>query len=166
MSKAGKAAGRGGPRVWAEKRHAARLAAVQALYQMEIAGIAADMVVVEFLQHRLHDEFEGFRLGELDRVLFAELVRGVGGAAGEIDDMLAAVIAEDWEVERLDTLLRIILRAGTFELGYRTAAPARTVISEYVAIADSFFSGKEPGMVNGMLDRLARELRREEFETG
>jgi N utilization substance protein B len=121
-------------------------------------------VVLEFLQHRLQDEVDGFKLGDVDRELFAEIVRGVHAEQRDLDDMITAVIAEGWEVERLERLLRIILRAGTFELAYREKVPARTVINEYVGIADSFFSGKEPGMVNGMLDRLGRDLRSEEFE--
>lgn len=164
MTKEKHSAGGGHGQAWAQKRKAARLAAVQAVYQLEITGIQPDMVVVEFLQHRLQDEVDGFKLGEVDRELFAELVRGVHAERQDLDDMIAAVLAEGWEVERLERLLRIILEAGAFELAYRQKVPARSVISEYVAIADSFFNGKEPGMVNGMLDRLGRDLRTEEFE--
>jgi N utilization substance protein B len=92
------------------------------------------------------------------------LVKGVAAEAASLDDMLAAVLAEDWPVERLETLLRVILRAGAYELGYRPEIPARVAITEYVNLAQAFFHGKEPGMANGVLDRLAHSLRPEEFE--
>ncbi|MEX0758672.1 MAG: transcription antitermination factor NusB, partial [Tistlia sp.] len=103
-------------------------------------------------------------LGELDQALFAELVRESHARIGELDDMLSAVVDEEWSVERLDKLLRVLLRAGLYELAYKYEVPARAIISEYVAIAHDFFFGKEPAMVNGMLDRLARSLREEEFQ--
>ncbi|SMF20917.1 NusB antitermination factor [Tistlia consotensis] len=151
------------PRPGGGKRRAARLAAVQALYQIEIAGIDPDAVVLEFLQHRVNEEIDGHALGELDQALFAELVREVHARRGELDDMLSAVVDEAWSVERLDTLLRVLLRAGLYELAYKFEVPARAAIAEYVGIAHDFFFGKEPAMANGMLDRLARSLREEEF---
>lgn len=154
----GRSPGKGGG-----KRREARLAAVQALYQIEIAGIAPDSVVLEFLQHRVGEEVDGHRLGELDQALFAELVRETRARIGELDDMLSAVVDPDWSVERLDSLLRVLLRAGLYELAYKFEVPARAIIAEYVAIAHDFFFGKEPAMVNGMLDKLARSLREEEF---
>lgn len=145
------------------RRRSARLAAVQALYQIEIARIAPDAVVLEFLQHRVSEEIDGHVLGELDQALFAEVVRESHARIGELDDMLSAVVDENWSVERLDTLMRVLLRAGLYELAYKLEVPARAIIAEYVAIAHDFFFGKEPAMVNGMLDRLARSLREEEF---
>ena len=145
------------------RRSAARLAAVQALYQVEMSDIAPEAVLSEFLDHRLGEELDGQRLAAADKALFGELVRGVAGEDGELDDMLAAVLDEGWPVERLENLLRIVLRAGVYELSRRPEVPGRVIVSEYVDLSDAFFGGKEPGLVNGVLDRLARTLRPEEF---
>ncbi len=147
------------------ERSAARLAAVQALYQVELTGASAEGVLGEFLAHRLDEEVDGLRLATADRGLLAELVRGVAAERGELDDMLAAVLDEGWPVERLETLLRIVLRAGAYELSRRPGVPSRVVVAEYVDLAGAFFGGKEPGLVNGVLDRLARALRPDEFES-
>ena len=145
------------------RRSAARLAAVQALYQIELSGAAADAVLSEFLDHRLREEVDGVRLAEADRRLLRDLVAGVSAQVQALDDMLAAVLEEGWPVERLETLLRLVLRAGAYELSERPDIPVRVTIAEYVDLADAFFGGKEPGMVNGVLDRLARMLRPDEF---
>ena len=144
-------------------RSTARLAATQALYQMHMTGAPAEHVLSEFLDHRLGEELDGLSLAAADRTLFGDLLRGVAAEQAELDDMLAAVLDEDWPVERLETLLLIVLRTGTFELSRRLDVPVRVIVSEYVDLADAFFSGKEPGLVNGVLDRLARTLRPEEF---
>lgn len=146
------------------KRSAARLAAAQALYQIDMTGAPAEEVLRQFLELRLKEEVDGLQLAAADRRMFAALVRGVTDGRDELDDMLAAVLDEDWPVERLETLLRIVLRAGAYELVERRDIPARVIISEYVDVADAFFSGKEPAFANGVLDRLARALRPEEFE--
>jgi thiamine-monophosphate kinase len=146
-----------------KKQSTARLAAVQALYQVEMTGASAEDVLAEFHDHRFEEEVDGIRLTAADRGLLEELVCGAAVERDELDDMLAAVLDEDWPVERLETLLRIVLRAGTWELSRRLETPGRVVIAEYVDLADAFFGGKEPGLVNGVLDRLARELRPEEF---
>jgi len=145
-------------------RSAARLGAVQALYQIELSGGPAETVLREFLEHRLAEEIEGISLGAADRGLFAALVRGVAAEQAPLDDLLSAVLAEGWPVERLETLLKVILRAGAYELGYRPDIPPRATITEYVNLAQAFFDGKEPGLANGVLDRLAHELRPEAFE--
>ncbi len=145
-------------------RSAARLGAVQALYQMELSGGPTETVLGEFLEHRLSEELEGISLGVADRALFVGLVRGVAAEQAPLDDLLSAVLAEDWPVERLETLLKVILRAGAYELGYRPDIPPRVTITEYVNLARAFFDGKEPGLANGVLDRLAHELRPEAFE--
>ena len=145
-------------------RRAARLGAVQALYQIELSGGPAETVLREFLEHRLAEEIEGVSLGAADRSLFAGLVRGVAAEQAPLDDLLSAVLAEGWPVERLETLLKVILRAGAYELGYRPDIPPRATITEYVNLAQAFFDGKEPGLANGVLDRLAHELRPEAFE--
>ena len=148
------------------RRSAARLAAVQALYQIEMSGTAPEVVLDEFLDHRLKEEVDGVRLDSADRRMLRELVAGVAAAAPTLDDMLSAVLEDGWPVERLETLLRLLLRAGAYELSERRDIPPRVVIAEYVDLADAFFGGKEPGMVNGVLDRLARSLRPEAFAPG
>ncbi len=144
-------------------RSTARLAAVQALYQMEISTGDVEQVIAEFAGHRLDETVDGVDLVKPDRVLFADLVRGAARHRRDLDDMIAAVLVEDWTVERLETLLACILRAGAHELADRPDVPARVVISEYVDLADAFYGDKETGLVNGVLDRLARELRPDEL---
>jgi N utilization substance protein B len=146
------------------KQSAARLAAVQALYQAELTGAPVEAVLAEFLAFRLDEEVDGLSLAAADRGLLEFLVRGTGKERDELDDMLAAVLDDEWPVERLETLLRILLRVGALELSRRPEAPVRVVVSEYVDLAGAFFGGKEPGLVNGVLDRLARALRPEAFE--
>lgn len=145
------------------RRRAARLAAVQALYQAEIGSAPPDKVALEFLQHRLTEDLDGLTLGDIDQQLFLDVFRGTHETRQEMDDMLMAVIAEDWSVERLDSMLRHILRAGAWELGYHPQAPAKVVVAEYVGLAHDFFAAREAGMANGMLNRLARDLRPDEF---
>jgi N utilization substance protein B len=140
-----------------KQRSAARLAAVQALYQIEIAGAGVEQVIAEFTGDRL--EVEGVQLAKPDGSFFAELVRAVCLSQRDLDDMIAAVLTEDWTIERLEVLLRCLLRAGAHELADRPDVPARVIISEYVDLADAFYGEKETGLVNGVLDRLARELR-------
>ena len=141
------------------RRSAARLAAVQALYQLAISEGDVEQVIAEFTCHRLGEVVDGVDLVKPDRALFAELVRGVARNRRDLDDMIAAVLVEDWTIERLETLLACILRAGVHELADRGDVPSRVVISEYVDLADAFYGDKETGLVNGVLDRLARELR-------
>ncbi len=148
----------------AQRRSAARLAAVQALYQIELGGGAPESVVREFIEHRLAEQPDEAELAEADPALLATLVAGVASEAALLDDMLSAVLAEGWPVERLETLLKLILRAGAYELGYLPEIPARVVITEYVKLAQAFFAGKEPGLANGVLDRMAHSLRPEEFD--
>ena len=149
----------------AARRRAARLGAVQALYQMEIGGANADQVIAEFDRHRLGKEIEGQSFGEADRKLFADLVRGVAGAHADLDSMLAACLSDEWAVERLEAVLRAILRAAAYELSERPDVPPRVVISEYMELADAFFAGKEPGLVNAVLDCVARAIRPDELGT-
>jgi transcription antitermination protein NusB len=123
-------------------------------------------VIAEFVKHRLGQEIEGENYGEADRTLFADIVRGASSRQGEIDGMLAAALSEEWPLPRLETILRAILRAGAYELLGRADVPPRVVISEYLDVAHAFFAGKEPGMVNGVLDRLARVLRQDDPDHG
>jgi len=136
---------------------------VQALYQRAVSGQSAAEVLREFLQHRVEEEVEGLKHGAVNRELLGELVEGVAREEGTLDDMLAAVLDEDWTLERLELLLRVLLRTAVFELSDRLEVPARVVISEYVDLANAFYDGRETAFVNGLLDRLAHVLRAEEF---
>ncbi len=146
-----------------DRRRQARLAAVQALYQVELGEMTADRVVTEFLEHRLEETIDGVQLGQIDRGLFADIVKGVVAHRADLTQSLAGSLAEGWSFERLERLLRIIMMCGLFELAHRPATPARTAIYEYVDLAKAFFDDREPRMVNGVLDHLARALRPEEI---
>ncbi len=137
----------------------ARLAAVQALFQAEFSNQPVDLIENEFLSYRLGEEVDGTRYHEADRKLFSDVLRGAGERLAEIDRTIAEALDDSWPFERLDSSLRAILRAGTYELLARPDVPAGVVVSEYVDIAWAFFSGAEPGFANGVLDRLARNLR-------
>ncbi len=139
-------------------RGAARLAAVQALYQMELAGAGADEVAAEFAAHRF-DEFSDAP----DADFFAAIVTGVPQHQIEIDKAIAACLSQNWTLARVDSILRAILRAAAFELVARRDVPAKVVIDEYVGIARDFFSGDEPGFINAALDAMARRKRAPEF---
>ncbi|HXP31453.1 MAG TPA: transcription antitermination factor NusB [Stellaceae bacterium] len=147
----------------ARRRTAARLAAVQALYQIELAGAPAETVVTEFLRHRLGRQREDETFGEADATLFAELVRGAVERQAELDRLIGAALSPDWPLLRLESVLRAILRLGAYELLACSEVPATVAISEYLDIAHAFFAAKEPGLVNGVLDHLARTLRPNEL---
>ncbi len=150
----------GRPRIGGRRRTLARLAAVQALYQLELnPALDAEAVVREFTRYRLGREIEGEELAEADPGFFADIVRGVATDQQRLDTDIAAALVEGWPLARLDSVLRAILRAGAWELAYRSDVPARVSISEYISIAHAFFTGKEPALANGVLDRLGRSLR-------
>ena len=142
-----------------QARSVARLAAVQALYQMEVSGAGSDAVVREFIDHRFDSDMEGERLAPADEAYFRDIVRGVVERQSSIDKAIVRRLAENWRLERIDATLRAILRAGAFELIVRADAPTEVVIDEYVEIAKAFFEGPEPGFVNGALDGIARDER-------
>jgi len=144
-------------------RRAARLAAVQAIYQMELTGAGAESVADEFIAHRFGHEAEISPAGEPDEEFFTSIVRGVPHHQVEIDRAVAGSLAADWKLQRIDSILRAILRAACFELIARRDVPAKVVIDEYVELAHAFFSGDEPAFVNAVLDRLARAKRAGEF---
>ena len=131
---------------------------------MAMSGASPESVVREFEKHRLDAGQDGAEIVKPDRRHFAALVEGVAREREDLDDMIAGALAEDWPLDRLETVLLVILRAGTFELDEWRDIPARVVINEYMDIAHAFFSDKEPGLVNGVLNGLARTLRMEEFE--
>jgi N utilization substance protein B len=148
-----------GPAAW-PPRMRARLAAVQALYQMDLTQRDLSDVLDQFVTHRFKDEdiYSG-----ADEAFFRELASGTAHGQAEIDGEIATHLAEGWRLSRIDSILRAILRAGVFELVNRGDVPARATINEYVEIAHDFFGGEEPGVVNGVLDRVARKRRPEEF---
>ena len=146
----------------ANKRGAARLAAVQALYQMELAGGKLMETVSEYEAVRLGREIDGETYLEADPAWFRSIVSGVVDKQRQIDPIVHAALPADWPLARIDTLLRAILRAGVYELTARKDVPARVIISEYVDVAKAFFDADESGMVNAVLDRIARGARGDE----
>jgi transcription antitermination protein NusB len=142
-----------------QARSVARLAAVQALYQMETAGAGAEAVIREFSDHRFDRDLDGARLAHADEGFFADLVRGVVADQTAIDGAVRRRLASGWRLERIDATARAILRAGAYELLRRADVPPEVVIDEYVEIAKSFFDGPEPGFVNAALDAVARDER-------
>jgi len=145
--------------VSASPRSVARLAAVQALYQMEAGGAGVEAVIREFSEHRFDRDIEGLTMSGADEAFFADLVRGVVEAQAQIDKAIVRRLAEGWRLERLDATVRAILRSGAFELAHRPDVPLEVVIDEYVELAKSFFEGPEPGFVNGALDAVAQDVR-------
>lgn len=148
----------------ATQRSAARLAAVQALYQMDLAKTDLNAVVTEFALHRLGQTVDGDEYEAADEAFFRDLVTGVVQHQLALDPMLDQRLAEGWRLGRIDSILRAILRAAAFELTERPDIPAKVIINEYVDVAHAFFEGDEPKVVNGILDRLAHDLRATEFE--
>jgi N utilization substance protein B len=140
-------------------RGAARLAACQALYQREMEGTPLPRLLDEFHQHRLGKTIEDVTYAEADVDFFDDLVRGVDARRGEIDSAITASLAQGWNLDRLDRLLRQILRAGVYELLARRDVPDATVISEYVDVAKAFYDKRETGFVNGLLDAVAKSAR-------
>ena len=150
----------------AMQRRAARLAAVQALYQWEQSGSTADLIIREFTEHRIGKNVDGIDLPNADIRLFGNLVRGAIATADDLDSMIAGVLTEDWSIDRLESILRAVLRGGAYELAHRTDIPPKVAISEYLAVADAFLGDKETSLANGVLDRLAHLLRPAEMEQG
>ena len=140
-------------------RSAARLAAVQALYQQEMEGIPIARLLREFHEHRLGATIEEAQYVEAEQSFFDDVVTGVDARRIEIDDAIADKLAEGWSLERLDRPMRAILRAGTYELLARRDVPVGSVISEYVDVAHAFYDKRESGFVNGLLDAIAKEAR-------
>lgn len=143
-----------------QARSVARLAAVQALYQMEVSNAGAEAVIREFSDHRFDRDIDDMTLAGADEPFFADLVRGVVAHQGEVDAAVAGKLAQNWRLERIDATVRAILRAGAYELTHRPDVPTEVVIDEYVELAKSFFEGPEPGFVNGALDGVAKDVRR------
>ena len=140
-------------------RSAARLAAVQALYQMEMEGTPLARLLHEFHEHRLGATIEDQTYEEAEVDFFDDVVSGADSRRAEIDALIAERLAEGWSLERLDRPMRAILRAGAYELLARPDVPVATVISEYVDVAHAFYDKRETGFVNGLLDAIAKAAR-------
>src|SRR4051812_21632600 len=140
-------------------RSAARLAAVQALYQQEMEATPVARLLHEFHEHRLGATIGDETYHDAERDFFDDLVTGVGARRTEIDGKIAANLAEGWSLERLDRPMRAILRAGAYELIARADVPVASVISEYVDVAHAFYDKRETGFVNGLLDAIAKGAR-------
>lgn len=140
-------------------RSAARLAAVQALYQHDMEGTPVARLLHEFHEHRLGATIEDDTYHEAERDFFDDVVTGAEARRGEIDKKIAAKLAQGWTLERLDRPMRAILRAGTYELIARPDVPVGSVISEYLDVAHAFYDKRESGFVNGLLDAIAKETR-------
>jgi transcription antitermination protein NusB len=148
----------------ANKRGAARLAAVQALYQMDIAGTGLNEILAQFESHWIGREVEGEQYLPAEAAFFRDVVEGVVREQRKLDPLIDKALSEGWPLKRIETLVRAVLRGGAYELDHRRDVPARAVVSEYVDVANAFVGREETGMVNAVLDALARQLRASEFE--
>lgn len=140
-------------------RSAARLAAVQALYQREMSGDTLPKLLREFHEHRLGHTVEGAEFAPADPDFFDDVVSGVAAREAEIDAIIAGALAEGWTLDRLDRPMRQVLRSGVYELVARLDIPRAAVINEYVEVAKAFYDAREAGFVNGLLDKVAKDVR-------
>jgi transcription antitermination protein NusB len=147
----------------ANRRGAARLAAVQALYQMDLAGTGLNEILAEFESHWLGREVEGEQYLPAEAAFFRELVRGVVAEQRRLDPLIDDALQSGWPLKRIDTILRAVMRAGAYELAQKHDIPARVILSEYVDVANAFVDKDETGMVNAVLDQIGRQLRATEF---
>jgi N utilization substance protein B len=147
----------------ANRRGAARLAAVQALYQMDIAGAGINDIFAEFESHWLGHEVEGDTYLPAEAAFFRDVVSGVVRDQALLDPVIDTELRKGWPLARIDAILRAVMRAGAYELEHRKDVPGRVVVSEYVDIANAFVDGSETGMVNAVLDQIARRFRADEF---
>ena len=148
----------------ANKRGAARLAAVQALYQMDLAGTGLNDIMAEFESYWLGGEVEGDQYRPAEAAFFRDIVGGVVREQASLDPQIDAALNRGWPLKRIETVLRAVLRAGAYELACRPDVPARVVMSEYVDVAHAFVDDDETGMVNAVLDQLAHQLRGTEID--
>jgi N utilization substance protein B len=147
----------------ANKRGAARLAAVQALYQMDLAGTGLNEILAEFESHWIGREVEGAQYLPAEAAFFRDIVAGVVREQRELDPLIDDALSRSWPLKRIEAVLRAALRAGAYELKHRADVPARAVVAEYADVAAAFVEREETGMVNAVLDQLARRLRGSEF---
>jgi N utilization substance protein B len=153
----------GGPRK-ANRRGAARLAAVQALYQMDLAGTPLNDILAEFESHWIGQEVEGDQYLPAQKGFFRALVTGVLNEQRRIDPIIDETLSTGWPLKRIETMLRAILRAGAYELLYAGDVPARVIVTEYVDIGSAFLDKDETGMINAVLDQLGRQHRAGELK--
>ncbi|MDJ1156931.1 transcription antitermination factor NusB [Chelatococcus sp. SYSU_G07232] len=146
-----------------ERRSAARLAAVQALYEMDIAGKGVVEAVAEFEAHWIGQEVEGVEFKPAEAAFFRDIVAGVVREQKLIDRRVDEALAKGWPLRRVEAVLRAALRAGAYELFFRKDVPARVVISEYVDVARAFYQDDEPGLLNAVLDTIGRDVRQNEL---
>jgi transcription antitermination protein NusB len=146
-----------------EQRAGARLAVVQALYDMDISGKGVLDALAEFEAHWIGREIDGVAHPPAEVAFFRDLLRGTVEEQRQIDPQIDQALTQGWPLRRIETVLRAILRAGTYELMFRPDVPARAAISQYVDVAHSFYTGDEPGLVNAVLDRVARKVRGDEL---
>ena len=149
----------------ANKRGVARLAAVQALYQLDLSRAHTEEVIAEYETFRIGQELDGETYREGDKSWFRGIVNGVVAEQRELDPLINKALPGDWPLSRIDTLLRALLRAGVFELMKRRDVPAAVVINEYMDVANAFFEEEESRLTNGVLDQIARQLRQGELST-
>ena len=147
----------------ANKRGAARLAAVQALYQMDLAGTGLNEILAEFESYWLGREVEGAQYLPAEAAFFRDIVAGVVREQRALDPLIDEALQKGWPLMRIEAVLRAVMRAGAYELIHRRDVPARVVIAEYADVASAFVEREETGMVNAVLDQLARKLRAQEF---
>ena len=148
----------------ANRRGAARLAAVQALYQMDLAATPLNDALAQFETHWIGREVEGDEYLPAEAAHFRDIVRGVVDDQRRFDPMIDEALSKGWPLKRIETVIRAILRAGVYELDRKRDVPARVVVTEYVDVAHAFVDREETGMVNAVLDQLARHLRAAEFD--
>ena len=155
-----------GPDKKANRRGAARLAAVQALYQMDIAGAGINDIFAEFESHWLGNEVEGDTYLPAEAAFFRDVVSGVVRDQKKLDPLIDEALSKGWPLKRIEAILRAVLRAGAYELQHRKDVPGRVVVSEYVDVANAFVDREETGMVNAVLDQIGRQFRGDEFGRG
>jgi N utilization substance protein B len=146
-------------RLLAARRAGARLAAVQALYQMEQTEQSARSVIADFMEDRLGLNDEGEPVEEADPDIFKAIVDGTVERQEAIDAAIMKRLATGWKIERLDATSRAILRAGVYELIAEISLPSQIILDEYVSLAHAFFEGAEPKFINGLLDAVSRDIR-------
>src|SRR6201994_758045 len=155
-----------GPDKKANRRGAARLAAVQALYQMDIAGAGINDIFAEFESHWLGNEVEGETYLPAEAAFFRDVVSGVVRDQARLDPLIDDALSRGWALKRVRAILRAVLRAGAYELEHRKDIPGRVVVSEYVDVANAFVDRDETGMVNAVLDQIGRQFRPAGFGRG
>jgi N utilization substance protein B len=153
-----------GPRK-ANKRGAARLAAVQALYQMDIAGTGVNEILAQFESHWIGQEVEGDKYLPAEAAFFRDIVNGVLREQRVLDLLIDEALSKGWPLKRIETILRAVLRAGAYELAHRPDVPGRVIVAEYGDVAAAFVEREEIGMVNAVLDQLGRHFRAADFKS-